>query len=190
MPEEKEAQAEVQQQAPAGGRRRAGPALIAAVVVVIAAVVGAMFLLKGGQKPPEELAGKAHKTHSSPELLDIPTLEVADIMIAVPVDSAGVQRRGLSIGVTVFFAPPEGEHAEIAAIKADVTAKSPSMSAIFRYIMIRELNTKEYGKLVKSDIQEGLLGTFKDAFNSELTKYGLDKTMRVDRVVWSDFSWN
>jgi hypothetical protein len=190
MPEDKTSQTDAEQQPqPTTRRRRISPVLIAAVVMAIGAAVFAVVLLKG-DKVYGGLTGKTQAPRHAPELLDIPTLEVADINVSVPVDSTAIQRRGLSVGVVVYFAPAEGSRLSSKELVKEFSPKVANLGAKFRSIVIKRLNSKDYNSLIKADEQEQLLLDFRNGFRTELDNYGLSRMAVVDQVVWKEFVWN
>ena len=178
-----------QQLQPAARRRRVSPVLIVAAVTVIGAAVFAVVLLKG-DKMIERLTGRTQAPRGTPELLDIPTLEVADISVSVPVDSTQIQRRGLSVGVVVYFKPSEGSRLNSKELVKEFSPKAANLAAKFRSIVIKKLNAKDYNNLIKAGEQEQLLLDFKNGFKAELEHYGINKMAVVDQVVWKEFVWN
>jgi len=188
--DDKTSQSDAEQQPqPANRRRRVSPVLIVAAVAVIGAAVFAAVLLKG-DKVIGTLTGKIQTPRGAPELLDIPTLEVGDITVSVPVDSTQIQRRGLSVGVVVYFAPAEGSRLNSKELVKEFSPKVANLAAKFRSIVIKALNAKDYNNLIKAGEQEQLLLDFKNGFKAELDHYGLNRMAVVDQVVWKEFVWN
>jgi len=188
MLDENDLQRDAEQQPQPAHLRRLSPGLIALVVAVLAAVaVAGVFLVGGLGRAP--LTGPGQKQLYSPERLDIPVVEISGIMTSVPVDSSAVQRRSLSVGVVVRFAPPEGERVDVRRLTREFMPRVNSLRAEFGSIIIEELNSKDYGRLTSADGRKQLLDGFKASFNKLIEKYGLDKMAVVDNVVWKDFNW-
>ncbi|HOX05738.1 MAG TPA: hypothetical protein PK280_05005 [Planctomycetota bacterium] len=191
MPEEKAdktAQAESESQPKPAAGRKVSPVAVIGVVAVLGLAVFAVVMLMG-RKGPEPQAVKTPPPVNLPELLDIPPLEVSEIQVTVPTESSAIQRRSLAVGVVIYFAPAEGHQGGVKEVIAKLGPRLTNLSPKFRNVVITQLNTKSYGELIKSDVQDTLLSVFKDKFTEEMAKYGLDKVAKVDQVVWQEYSW-
>ena len=186
-PKDSGAEAEPQPKPAAG--RRVSPGLIAAAVLVLAVVVVGAVLLTGG-KGRTQYVGQTQERARSYTLLDIPTLDVSDITISVPVDSAAAQRKNLTVSVTVRFAPPEGEEGDAKKIAKEVMPRVANLRPDFRDLIITALGDKDYGKLTSAEVKNQLLTGFKQSFNEVLCSYGLNKEVVVEKVMWKDFAWD
>ena len=189
MLDERDLPADAEQPPQPAALRRLSPGLIASLVAVLAAVAIVGVLLRGGPAHAP-LTGSGQKQSYSPERLDIPTLEVAEIMASVPVDSSAVQRRSLTVGVVVRFAPPEGERVDVRRLTKEFMPRVNSLRSDFRSLIIEKLNSTDYSSLTSADKRKELLDGFKTKFNMLVEQYGLDKMAVVDNVVWKDFNWN
>ncbi len=177
---------------PAPGRsggRRIGPILIGGVVLVLILMVVAAVLVLG-RKPPPQYVSKGGEEVYPAEILDIPPLEMKDIPLSVPLAPSTPQRKQLTVGVVVRFAPPEGETPDIKKLEKEFLPRVNNLKAEFRHIIIQKMNSKPYGKLSTNEVQDQLLKTFRREFNKELKRYDLHKMARVHDVMWGDFFWN
>jgi hypothetical protein len=172
----------------AGGRSRA-PLLVIIGVFLIGAAVVASVLLVGGSARTRYVS--EHEKKAQPkEYLDIPTLEIKDIPLSVPLVASGAQRKPLTVGVVVRFEPPEGEPADPKMLEKEFIPRVTNLQAEFRHIVIEEMNSKDYAKLSEAGVRNQLLKTFKGRFDEEMKEYGLNRYARVDKVLWRDFFWN
>jgi len=187
MPEEA-AQEEVVAQAKAGGRKLKPAVVIGGVVGLVVISVVLTMLLKSGETPAM-ISGTRRRVHDS-KWLDIPTLEVKDIPLSVPLVASGAQRKSLTCGVVIRFAPPEGEEADVKELQKTFIPRVTSLRSEFRHIVIEQMNAKDYSKLSNQEVKNQLLKTFRQAFQEKLKDYGLDKKARVHQVMWGDFFWN
>jgi flagellar basal body-associated protein FliL len=187
MPEEEPREEAAAQ--PRSGGRKVKPSMIAGVVVVAVLVAVALTVLLSPKQPPPLLKGGRGMVYDS-EWLDIPTLEIKDIPLSVPLVESGAQRKSLTVGIVIRFAPPEGKEVDVKALQKTFIPRVSSLSSEFRHTVIEQMNSKSYSKLSNQEVKNQLLKTFRQAFQESLKKYGLDKEARVHEVMWKDFFWN
>ena len=172
------------------GRRKVNPAVVIGAVFVLAlGAVGAVFLIGG--KPATKYVSEGEKQVHPQDWLDIPLLTIKDIPLSVPSGGSAVtKRKTITVGVTVRFAPPEGEKVDIKALQKTFVPRMASLGdGEFRHIIIEQMSSKDYGKLCNTEVRNQLLKTFKQSFNEKLKQYDLQKMARVHDVMWHGFFW-
>jgi flagellar basal body-associated protein FliL len=186
MPEE--AQEEVAVVTGSGGPRIA-PLVIGGVVALLVVVVVVLVMVMAKGKKPSMISQEQRQKHDS-VWLDIPVLEVKDIPLSVPLVASGAQRKPLTVGVVIRFAPPEGEKADVKKLQKEFIPRVQTLQAEFRHIVIQQMNSKDYANLSNAEQRNQLLKNFRNGFQEKLRQYGLDKMARVHDVLWGDFFWN
>jgi hypothetical protein len=167
----------------------AAPIVVGAVVVLLVAGVFLAVLLLGRARRDRYIEGAGEQVRPA-EWLDIPALEVKDIPLSVRLTPSGAQRKQLTVGVVVRFAPPPGEEADVKRLQKEFIPRVTSLSNEFRHIVIEQMNSKDYAGLNSAEQKNQLLKTFRREFRQKLKAYGLDKMAQVHEVMWADFFWN
>jgi len=158
--------------------------LVLGFVAVVLGSALATMTTKGGETPAM-ISGTRRRVHDS-KWLDIPTLEVKDIPLSFPLVASGAQRKSLTCGVVIRFAPPEGEEADVKELQKTFIPRVTSLRSEFRKIVIEQMNAKGYSKLSNQEVKNQLLKTFRQAFQEKLKEHALDKHARVHQVMWGD----
>jgi flagellar basal body-associated protein FliL len=185
---EKEKDNEAPLVARAAGRRVSPMVPVVVVAVLVVGAVAGVLLMRGDPRTGLTQSD-VDKRPNPTDWLDIPVLKIEDIPLSVPLVASGSQRKQLQVAVTIRFAPPEGAEVDIDRLKKEFLPRAASLSAEFRHIIIEEMNSKDYSKLVHADARDTLLKTFNQKFNDMLKAYGMHKDARVDSVMWNNFFW-
>jgi flagellar basal body-associated protein FliL len=184
MPEENKEEAV---SSPSGGKKLSPMVIVIAVIAIGGGAAAGVLVFS--KKPPKSIVQEAQNESHPSKWLDLPPIEIKDIPLSISLVSSGSQRKPLTVGVTVRFAPTSDE-ADPKLLEKDFIPRVTRLTADFRHIVIEEMNTKDYGKLDSAEVRDQLLKTFRSRFNDELKRYGLDKQATVQKVIWRDFFWN
>ncbi len=181
MPEEAQ-QEEISTSAPIrSGRRKMGPVLVAGGVLVLLLGVVAVVVIMGKKASPQYTKQGGEEVYAT-EILDIPPLEMKDVLLSISLMPGSPQRKQLTVNVVVRFAPPEGETPDIKKLEKEFLPRVNNLKVEFRHIVIQQMSARDYGQLSTNEIQNQLLKTFKLKFDKKLKRYGLYKMARVHDV--------
>ncbi len=186
MPEEAQ-QEEIAAPSRSGGRKM-GPVVVAGGVLVLLLGVVAVVVIMGKRASTQYTKQGGDEVHPR-EWLDIPPVEMKDVLLSISLMPGSPQRKQLTVDVVVRFAPPEGETADIKELEKEFVPRVNRLKPEFRHIIIDRMSARDYGQLSSSEIKNQLLKTFKLEFNKKLKRYDLHKMGRVHDVFWGRFFW-
>jgi hypothetical protein len=169
------------------GPARIPPVAVAVTVVVLCLVTGVLVFLLTGSRRQRIMTEGNRPTYQS-EWLDIPVMEIKDIALSVPLEASGAQRKQLTVGVAVRFAPAEGRSWS-GGLPRDVARRLGNLRPEFRHIVIGEISSRTYAQLSGTEGLNQVLQELRRRFEERIQKCDLGKDIRVHEVMWGDLFW-
>jgi hypothetical protein len=116
-------------------------------------------------------------------------MEIKDVALSVPLEPSGAQRKQLTVGVAIRFAPAEGRTWS-GGLPREVGRRLGNLKPEFRHIVIEEINSKTYAQLSGTEGLNQVLLDLKRRFEERIEKCDLSRDVRVHEVLWGDLFWN